>query len=193
MLGNTGSKPVQSKHGLLTTMCYRIGDETFYALEGSVELAGAAVKWAEKVGLVTDVKKLEAECLTVPDSSDVYFVPALQGIFAPYWRADARGCLIGMSLNTERGHLMRALLEGPCFRTTEVVAAMGKDSGSRVEKMVVDGGMTVNNTLMQTQADLMNAQIIRKQEKEITGVGAAIAAGVQVGFWKDLKEVESKI
>lgn len=105
-------------------------------------------------------------------------MPALQGIFAPYWRSDARGCLIGMSLNTERGHLMRALLEGPCYRTTEVVAAMEKDSKKRVERMVVDGGMTVNDTLMQTQADLMNAEIIRKEEKEITGVGAAIAAGI---------------
>lgn len=100
MLGNTGNKPVQSKHGLLTTMCYRIGDETYYALEGSVELAGAAIKWATSVGLIQDVKKIEEEALTVEDSGDVYFVPSLQGIFAPYWRDDARGCLIGMSLNT---------------------------------------------------------------------------------------------
>jgi len=100
MLGNMGNKPVHSNHGLLTTMCYRLGDETYYALEGSVEMAGAAVKWAKSVGLVHDVSKIEQEALTVPDSGDVYFVPALQGIFAPYWRDDARGCLIGMSLNT---------------------------------------------------------------------------------------------
>lgn len=193
MLGNTGETPIQSTHGLLTTVCYRIGDKTYYALEGSVEMAGAAVKWAKTVGIVHDVKMIEEEAKTVPDSGDVYFVPAFQGIFAPYWRSDARGCLIGMSLNTKRGHLMRALLEGPCFRTTEVVEAMGKDSGKRVESMVVDGGMTVNDTMMQTQSDLTNADIIRKQEKEITGVGAAIAAGLEVKFWDSLDDVESKI
>lgn len=113
-------------------------------------MAGAAVKWAHSVGIVHDVKKIEEEAMTVPDSGDVYFVPAFQGIFSPYWRADARGCLIGMSLNTQRGHLMRALIEGPCFRSSEIVEAMGKDSGKSVESIVVDGGMTVNNTMMQT-------------------------------------------
>ncbi len=121
MLGNTGEVPIQSSHGLLTTVCYRIGEKTYYALEGAVEVAGAAVQWAKNVGLVTKVSLIEEEALSVPDCGDVYFVPAFQGIFSPYWREDARGVLIGMSLNTQRGHLMRALLEGPCFRTTEVV------------------------------------------------------------------------
>lgn len=148
MLSNVGEVPVQSKHGLLTTVCYRLGEKTFYALEGAVEMAGAAVSWAKKVGIVTDVRKLEEECLTVSDNGDVYFVPAFQGIFSPHWRSDARGCLIGMSLNTERGHLMRALIEGPCFRSAEVMTAMTKDSGNCVNSMVVDGGMTVNNLMM---------------------------------------------
>ena len=120
-------------------------------------------------------------------------MPAFQGIFSPYWREDARGLLIGMSLNTNRGHLMRALLEAPCLRTTEVVNAMVKDSKIPIKSMVVDGGMTVNNTLLQIQSDFMNAEIVRKQEKEITSIGAAIAAGLQVKFWGSLEDVESKI
>ncbi len=131
--------------------------------------------------------------MTVEDCGDVYFVPAFQGIFSPYWREDARGLLIGMSLNTNRGHLMRALLEAPCLRTTEVVNAMIKDSKIPIKSMVVDGGMTVNNTLLQIQSDFMNADIVRKQEKEITSIGAAIAAGLQVKFWGSLEDVESKI
>jgi glycerol kinase len=142
---------------------------------------------------VNDVKKLEAEALTVKDSGDVYFVPAFQGIFSPHWRGDARAIMIGMSLNTERGHLMRALIEGPLYRSTEIVHAMAKDIGVPIESMVVDGGMTVNNLMMQTQADLMNAYIIRKEEKEITAMGAAIAAGLQVKYWESLSDVESKI
>ena len=112
--------------------------------------------------MVTNVKNIEVEALSVADCGDVYFVPAFQGIFSPYWRDDARGLLIGMSLNTTRGHLMRALLEAPCLRSTEVVIAMEKDSGIKINRMVVDGGMTVNNTLMQMQADFMHADIVRK-------------------------------
>lgn len=193
MLKNTGEVPVQSTHGLLTTVCYRIGEKTYYALEGAVEVAGAAIQWAKQIGLVSDVKKIEEEALLVKDCGDVYFVPAFQGIFSPYWREDARGLLIGMSLNTNRGHLMRALLEAPCLRTTEVVLAMVKDSKIPIKSMAVDGGMTVNNTLLQMQADFMNADIVRKQEKEITSIGAAIAAGLYVKFWNSIDDVESKI
>jgi len=120
-------------------------------------------------------------------------VPAFQGIFSPYWRDDARGLWIGFGSNTEKGHLVRSMLEAPCLRTCEVVEAMRKDSGKRVEKMSVDGGMTANNFLLQTQADFLNADIMKKEESEITGVGAAIAAGLHVKFWDSLSDVENKI
>jgi len=193
ILTNVGPKPVQSTAGLLSTVCYKIGDETQYALEGAVEVAGAAISWAKSVGLITDTSLIEQEALNVADCGDVYFVPAFQGIFSPYWRDDARGLLIGMNMNTKRGHLMRALLEAPCFRTAEVINAMEKDLHAHIGKMSVDGGMTVNDLLMQTQANFINAQIERKAEKEITAVGAAIAAGLSVGFWKELDDVRARI
>jgi glycerol kinase len=175
-------------------MCYKLGDnDTQYALEGGVEMAGAAIEWATKVGIVKKASEMEAEALTVDDCGDVYFVPAFQGIFAPHWNADARGLMIGMSLNTERGHLMRALLEAPCLRSAEVVEAMSKDANCKIERMVVDGGMTVNNLLMQMQSDFTDAEIVRKEQKEITAIGAAIAAGLQVGFWPSLEAVEQVI
>lgn len=131
--------------------------------------------------------------MTVEDCGDVYFVPAFQGIFSPYWRDDARGLWIGFGTNTQKGHLVRSMLEAPCLRTCEVVEAMSKDSGKKVTKMSVDGGMTVNNFMMQTQSDFMNATIVRKTSAEITGIGAAIAAGLHVRFWNNLEEVEHKI
>ena len=150
ILTNTGEKPVMSDNGMLTTVCYRLNGETQYALEGAVETAGAAIKWAKSIGLVQDEKKITDEALSVKDCGDVYFVPAFGGLLTPHYRDDARGLLIGMSLNTNRGHLMRALLEAPCLRTAEVVEAMAKDSGKRIQAMAVDGGMTVNNLMMQT-------------------------------------------
>lgn len=193
LLQNVGSKPVQSTNGLLTTMCYKIGDNTQYALEGAVEIAGAAIQWNKKVGFIESPKDLEPLALSVEDCGDVYFVPAFQGIFSPYWRDDARGLWIGFGSNTEKGHLARSILEAPCLRTCEVVEAMRKDSGKRVEKMSVDGGMTANNFLLQTQADFLDAEIMKKEESEITGVGAAIAAGLHVKFWDSLSDVENKI
>ena len=139
-------------------MCYKLGDApTQYALEGAVEMAGASIEWAKSVGLVKSSSEIEAEARSVSDCGDVYFVPAFQGIFAPHWRDDARGLLIGMSLNTTRGHLMRALLEAPALRTAEVVESMALDANQSIDKMVVDGGMTVNNLLMQIQSDYTNA------------------------------------
>jgi glycerol kinase len=130
ILANVGSKPVQSTHGLLTTLCYSLGEgQTYYALEGAVEIAGAAIQWAKSVGLLTSASELEGLATSVTDCGDVYFVPAFNGIFSPYWRDDARGLLIGIGINTTRGHLARALLEAPCLRTKEVVEAMAKDSG----------------------------------------------------------------
>jgi len=178
----------------LTTLCYKITDEeTNYALEGAVEIAGAAISWAKNVGFINGPKELEKEALTVDDCGDVYFVPAFQGIFSPYWRDDARGLWIGMGSNTQKGHLVRSMLEAPCLRTCEVVDSMSKDSGKKVTKMSVDGGMTVNNLMMQTQANYMDAEIMRKEEQEITAVGAAIAAGLYVKYWENLEEVENKI
>ena len=174
-------------------MCYRLNGKTQYAFEGAVEVAGAAIKWAKSIGLVQDEKKISEEALTVDDCGDVYFVPAFGGLLTPHYRDDARGLLIGMSLNTNRGHLMRALLEAPCLRTAEVVEAMAQDAGQRITAMSVDGGMTVNDLMMQTQADLINAKIERKVEKEITGMGAAIAAGLKVGIWDSVEEIKSKI
>ena len=134
----------------MTTVCYRLDGKTQYAFEGAVETAGAAVKWAKSVGMVQDESKIEEEALSVEDCGDVYFVPAFGGLLTPHYRDDARGLLIGMSLNTTRGHLMRALLESPCLRTAEVVEAMSQDAGQAINSMAVDGGMTINNLMMQT-------------------------------------------
>lgn len=150
ILTNVGEKPVISNHGLLSTVCYRLDGKTQYALEGAVETAGAAIKWAKSVDLVKDERLISEEALTVDDCGDVYFVPSFGGLLSPHYSTDARSLLIGMSFNTTRGHLMRALLEGPCLRTAEVVQAMSQDAGRPINAMAVDGGMTVNDLMMQT-------------------------------------------
>lgn len=194
IMANVGTKPVSSSHGLLTTMCYSLGEgRSYYALEGAVEIAGAAVQWAKSVGLIQSTKELEPLCNGVSDCGDVYLVPAFNGIFSPYWRDDARGLVIGIGINTTKGHLARALLEAPCLRTKEVLDAMVKDSGRTIKKMNVDGGMSVNTFMMQQQADFTKIAITRKKETEVTGLGAAIAAGLKVSFWASLEEAESKI
>ena len=174
-------------------MCYNIDGTPQYALEGAVEIAGAAISWAKDVGFISSPKELEPLAKSVDDCGDVYFIPAFQGIFSPYWKDDARGTWIGFGSNTTKAHLCRSLLEAPCLRTCDVVDSMSKDSGKPVTAMAVDGGMTVNDFMMQMQADFSGAKIVRKQESEITGIGAAIAAGLQVKQWKNLEEVESKI
>lgn len=141
------------------------------------------MQWAKSVGFLNSFKELEPEALSVDDCGDVYFVPAFNGIFSPYWRDDARGLIIGIGINTAKGHLVRALLEAPCLRSKEVAEAMEKDSGHRITRMSVDGGMSASNFLLQTQADFMDATIVRKKEMEITSMGAAIAAGLRVGVW----------
>lgn len=141
---------MQSTHGLLSTLCYSLGEgQTFYALEGAVEIAGAAIQWAKSVNLIKSAGELESLATSVKDCGDIYFVPAFNGIFSPYWRDDARGLLIGIGINTKSGHLARALLEAPCLRTKEVVEAMAKDAGHSIKKMNVDGGMSVNNFMLQ--------------------------------------------
>jgi glycerol kinase len=187
MLLNTGNTPTPSKSGLLTTVCYKLGDAaTVYALEGSVAVTGSAVQWLrDQLGIITTAGDVEALANTVPDNGGAYFVPAFSGLFAPYWRSDARGAIVGLSRFNTKGHLARATLEAICFQTRAVLDAMTIDSGVTLAILKVDGGATVNNTLMQLQADVLGVPVVRPVVAETTALGAAYAAGLAVGFWKD--------
>ena len=190
MLMNTGRHIVPSNAGLLTTVCYRIGTETIYALEGSIAVTGSAVQWLrDQLGIIGSAGAVEALANSVPDSGGLYFVPAFSGLFAPYWRSDARGAIVGLSRFNTKAHLARATLEAICFQTRDVLDAMVKDSGVRLEVLKVDGGATVNDTLMQLQADILGVPVVRPVVAETTALGAAYAAGLAVGFWKDLEDV----
>ncbi|XP_045825061.1 glycerol kinase-like [Trifolium pratense] len=200
ILLNTGEGVVQSKHGLLSTVAYKLGPNapTNYALEGSVGIAGAAVQWLrDGLGLISNAAELEAMALAVESNGGVYFVPAFNGLFAPWWRDDARGVFIGFTGHTNKGHLARAVLESICFQVKDVIDAMHNDSGadqSNKEEFLlrVDGGATVNNLLMQTQADLLATPVIRPVDIETTALGAAYAAGLAVGVWKEDYIFDSK-
>jgi len=188
MLLNTGRRIVPSNAGLLTTVAYRFDNvETTYALEGSIAATGATVQWLrdqlEIIGSAADIEPLAA---SVPDSAGLYFVPAFSGLFAPYWRPDARGVIVGLSRFHTKAHLARAALEATCFQTRDVVDAMTQDAGIRLEALKVDGGATVNDVLMQLQSDILGIPVIRPSVAETTSLGAAYAAGVAVGFWRDL-------
>jgi len=187
MLLNTGETPTPSKNGLLTTACYKLGEAAaVYALEGSVAVTGSAVQWLrDQLGIITTAGEVEALANTVPDNGGAYFVPAFSGLFAPYWRADARGAIVGLSRFNTKGHLARATLEAICFQTRAVLDAMTIDSGVKLAILKVDGGATVNNTLMQLQADVLAVPVVRPVVAETTALGAAYAAGLAVGFWKD--------
>ena len=187
MLLNTGETPTPSKSGLLTTVCYKLGDAAaVYALEGSVAVTGSAVQWLrDQLGIITTAGDVEALANTVPDNGGAYFVPAFSGLFAPYWRSDARGAIVGLSRFNTKGHLARATLEAICFQTRAVLDAMTIDSGVQLAILKVDGGATVNNTLMQLQADVLGVPVVRPVVAETTALGAAYAAGLAVGFWKD--------
>jgi len=190
MLLNTGRNIVPSKAGLLTTVCYQMGGETIYALEGSIAVTGSAVQWLrDQLGIIGSAGEVEALANTVPDNGGVYFVPAFSGLFAPYWRSDARGAIVGLSRFNTKAHLARATLEAICFQTRAVLDAMVKDSGVRLEVLKVDGGATVNDTLMQLQADILGVPVVRPVVAETTALGAAYAAGLAVGFWKDLGDL----
>ena len=190
MLLNTGRNIVPSKAGLLTTVCYQMGGETIYALEGSIAVTGSAVQWLrDQLGIISSAAEIEALANTVPDNGGVYFVPAFSGLFAPYWRSDARGAIVGLSRFNTKAHLARATLEAICFQTRAVLDAMLKDSGVRLEVLKVDGGATVNDTLMQLQADILGVPVVRPVVAETTALGAAYAAGLAVGFWKDLEDL----
>jgi glycerol kinase len=191
MLLNLGNLPVPSTSGLLTTVAYRIGNApTVFALEGSIAITGALVQWLrDNLGLISQAPEIEALAQTVEDSGGIYFVPAFSGLFAPYWRSDARGAIVGLTRYIHKGHLARAVLEATAFQTREVLDAMEKDSGIRLKALKVDGGMIGNDLLMQFQADLLNVPVIRPKIAETTALGAAYAAGLAVGFWKNLDEL----
>ena len=191
MLLNTGREVVPSNAGLLTTVCYRMGNaDTIYALEGSIAVTGSAVQWLrDQLGIIVSASEIEALAASVPDNGGMYFVPAFSGLFAPYWRSDARGAIVGLSRFNTKAHLARATLEAICFQTRAVLDAMVKDSGVRLAVLKVDGGATVNDTLMQLQADVLGVPVVRPVVAETTALGAAYAAGLATGFWKDLDDL----
>lgn len=191
VLMNTGEEPVFSKNGLLTTVCYKLGDQkTVYALEGSVAVAGSLVQWLrDNLRIIDSAPEIEELANTVEDNGGAYFVPAFSGLFAPYWRNEARGALVGLTRYVNRGHLARAVIEATAFQTRDVVGAMNADSGVPITELKVDGGMTANNTLMQFQADQVGVPVIRPVVAETTALGAAYAAGIAVGFWSGEQDV----
>jgi glycerol kinase len=193
MLMNTGDKPVISKNGLLTTLAYKIGNQpAIYALEGSIAIAGALVQWLrDNLGIIEKSSDVETLARAVEDNGGVYFVPAFSGLFAPYWRSDARGAILGMTRFTNKGHIARAVLEATAFQTREVLEAMEKDSGVSLSAVKVDGGMVFNELLMQFQADILGVPVIRPKVAETTALGAAYAAGLAVGFWKGYDELRA--
>ncbi|MDQ1087607.1 glycerol kinase [Siphonobacter sp. SORGH_AS 1065] len=191
MLLNTGDALTQSTHGLITTVAYQLGNQPVqYALEGSVAIAGALVQWLrDNLGLIEKSSDIEALARTVEDNGGCYFVPAFSGIYAPYWRSDARGVVAGLTRFVTKGHLGRAALEATAFQTLEILEAMEKDAGIRLSELRADGGMTVNELLMQFQSDLLNVPVVRPKMIETTALGAAYAAGLAVGYWKDLDDL----
>lgn len=193
MLINTGSKMVPSSHGLLTTVAYKIGESpTAYALEGSIAVTGALVQWLrDNLGLIATSNDIESLAGSVPDSGGIYFVPAFSGLFAPYWRSDARGAVVGLTRFIEKGHIARAALEATAFQTRDVLEAMREESAVELKALKVDGGMVVNELLMQFQADILNVPVVRPKVNETTALGAAYAAGLAVGFWRDEEELRT--
>jgi len=191
MLLNTGTEPVASKNGLLTTVCYKIGDAPqVYALEGSIAVTGSLVQWLrDNLGLFEEAPDIEYYAKKVADNGGAYFVPAFSGLFAPYWRADARGALVGLTRYVNKNHIARAALEATAFQSKEVLDAMNADSGVDLTELRVDGGMVANELLMQFQADLLNVDVVRPEVAETTALGAAYAAGIAVGFWNGEEDV----
>jgi glycerol kinase len=173
---------------LLTTLGYQIGDQApVYALEGSIAITGALVQWLrDNLRMIDTAEEIEALAETVEDTGGIYFVPAFSGLFAPYWRSDARGAIVGLTRYINRGHIARAVLEATAYQTREVLDAMEKDSGVKLQALKVDGGMVINELLMQFQADILNVPVIRPKVAETTSLGSAYAAGLAVGFWKDI-------
>jgi len=193
MLMNMGEIPVPSKSGLLTTLGYKIGNQkAVYALEGSIAVTGSLVQWLrDNLGIIQKSSDVETLAGTVDDSGGIYFVPAFSGLYAPYWRSDARGAIVGMTRYVNKGHIARAALEATAYQTCEVLDAMESDSGVSLKALKVDGGMVFNELLMQFQSDILDVPVVRPKVAETTALGAAYAAGLAVGFWKDYDELRA--
>jgi glycerol kinase len=190
---NTGNELVRSKNGLLTTVLYKLGDAPVeYALEGSVAVTGSAIQWLrDQLGIIKSASEVESLAISVPDNGGVYFVPAFSGLFAPYWRNDARGVIVGLTRANTKAHLARAALEAICYQTKEVLDAMEADSQIKLSEMRVDGGITNNNLCMQLQADIMGIDVVKPIITETTALGAAFAAGLASGVWKSTDEIKA--
>ncbi|PIA16680.1 glycerol kinase [Coemansia reversa NRRL 1564] len=192
MLFNTGDKPIFSKNGLLTTVAFQLGPKAQpkYALEGSIAVAGSAIQWLrDKIGLIVSPAEMGFLADTVEDNGGVYFVTAFSGLFAPYWRDDARGCIVGLTQYATRGHLARATLESVCYQSRAILEAMRKDSGTELRRLRVDGGLTNSDQTMQIQADILDIEVVRPEMRETTALGAALAAGLAVGVWQSEGEL----
>ncbi|TCP56185.1 glycerol kinase [Tamaricihabitans halophyticus] len=193
VLLNTGTDKVMSDNGLLTTVCYKIGAQpTVYALEGSIAVTGSLVQWLrDNLRMIDSAPEIEQLAKGVEDNGGCYFVPAFSGLFAPHWRSDARGAIVGLTRYVNRGHMARAVLEATAFQTREVIDAMNADSGVPLKSLKVDGGMVSNELLMQFQADILNVSVVRPKVAETTALGAAYAAGLAVGFWSSEEDIRS--
>ena len=194
LMKNTGTKQVKSTHGLLTTVAYKIGVEgkVHYALEGSVSHSGSTIQWLrDKLKLIERASESESLAMETDANEGLYLVPAFAGLFAPHWRSDARACIVGMTASHHRGHICRAALEAACYQAREVFEAIVEDSPFDLESLSVDGGATENRLMMQFQADILNKVVTRPEVGETTALGAAFAAGLTVGMWRDLEELEA--
>lgn len=190
---NTGTEIVRSSNGLLTTLAFQFKDQPAqFALEGSVAVTGSAIQWLrDQLGIITRAAETETLAASVPDTGGVVFVPAFSGLFAPYWRSDARGVIVGLTRATTKAHIARATLEAICYQTREILDAMSADSGVPIVSMRVDGGVTANEFCMQLQADIMGVEVTRPMVNETTALGAAFAAGLAVGYWKNVQEIKA--
>jgi glycerol kinase len=193
LIFNTGGEITTSQNGLITTVAYRLGDaDPVYALEGSIAVTGSLIQWLrDNLGIIEKAADVEPLALSVEDNGGVYFVPAFSGLFAPYWRPDARGVIVGLTRYATKAHIARAALEAVAFQTREVLDAVNADAGLPLEELRVDGGMAANDTLMQFQADILGVPVVRPAVIETTALGAAYAAGLAVGFWADLDELRA--
>ncbi len=190
LLQNIGERPIASNNRLLTTVAWKIGEQTEYALEGSVFIGGAVIQWLrDSLGIISDASEVEALANSVPDNGGVYFVPAFAGLGAPYWDQDARGTIVGLTRGTGRAHIARAALESIAFQSAELLEAMHADSGQRLLELRVDGGATKNATLLQFQADLLQIPVVRSKVTETTALGAAYLAGLAVGYWNSTDDL----
>jgi len=192
LLLNTGTTPVHSHHGLITTVGYQLqGEKPVYCLEGSIAIAGALVQWLrDNLSLISKASEVEELAKTVDDNGGIYIVPAFSGLFAPYWRSDARGVFVGLTRFVNKGHIARAVLEANAYQTYDIVEAMNMDSGVKLNNLKVDGGMVTNDLLMQFQSDILDVSVIRPEVTETTALGAAYAAGLAVGFWSGFEELK---